>query len=105
MRRQQAKVLFEALEGRTFYSGTFSGLVHNDLNADRLADEGATVPATTVYLDRNRNGRFDTGELSTVTDASGRYRLTNVPSGQNLVRIALPDGWIATNPAGRSGVP
>ena len=38
------------------------------------------------------------GELNAVTDASGKYVISNVPAGTHLLREVLPPGWIQTYP-------
>lgn len=101
--KSAAAVLFEALEGRDLFSATITGLVHNDINGDGRLDEFSTAPATRVYVDANKNGRRDSGELSTLTDANGLYVLKNVPAGDTLVRFELPKGWVPSNATAHVG--
>src|SRR5208337_1210277 len=53
----------------------------------------------TVYLDANKNGRLDPGELSTTTDADGRFTFPNLGAGTYLVEEQPPPGWTLTGPA------
>ena len=64
----------------------------------------AGVPNVTVYLDANNNGKLDTGELFTTTNASGAYTFTNVPAGTPVIRQILPAGDTQTSPAGGFGI-
>jgi uncharacterized protein (DUF2141 family) len=43
-----------------------------------------------VYVDLNRNGRYDEGEPYDFTDENGRYGITNVPLGTMLLREVPP---------------
>ena len=51
-----------------------------------------------VWIDANANGRRDAAERSARTGLSGRFRITGVPLGSNLLRISTPSGWYRTNP-------
>ncbi len=67
-----------------------SGRLFDDRNNNNQADPGEpNLPGVTVYVDANVNFRFDAGERSAITDASGRYVLGNLPSGDAIVR-AVP---------------
>ena len=54
----------------------------------------------TIYLDTNRNGTLDEGELSTVTDGNGNYTFTGLVPGTYAVAEVLQLGWRQTSPAG-----
>jgi hypothetical protein len=57
-----------------------TGVVFNDANLD--GSKGSTEPGlagVTVYVDSNKNGVKDTGELSTVTDSTGTYKFFLAP--------------------------
>ena len=75
------------------------GYVFNDTNGNGLFDSGAggetTIPGRTVYADANNNGGLDAGEVSGVTDDSGRYVLM-LPQGNHRLRQILPAGWAET---------
>ncbi|MEH1899398.1 MAG: putative Ig domain-containing protein [Nostoc sp.] len=51
----------------------------------------------TVYIDKNNNGRRDSDELFTKTDANGIYSFT-LPVGNYTVAEELPGGWSQTIP-------
>ncbi len=104
-RKTTAAAVVEALEDRTLYNATISGLVHNDVNGDGIIDEFSVPPATHVYLDTNANGRRDNGELSVVTDLNGQYEFKDVPQGSYLVRFDLPAGWAPSNSMANVGEP
>jgi hypothetical protein len=65
---------------------------------------GAGVPGVTIYLDANNNRKLDAGELSAVTDSTGAYSITNVPSAALIVRQILPAGDTQVSPSGGLGI-
>ena len=60
----------------------------------------AGLAGQTIYLDTNRNGRFDPGERTTTTDVAGNYSFDDVPPGEYVVTEAVPAGWLQTAPNG-----
>ncbi|MBC6419822.1 MAG: hypothetical protein GDA44_14190 [Prochloron sp. SP5CPC1] len=46
-----------------------------------------------VYLDENKNGRRDSNELYTLTDADGYYSLS-IPEGIYILGLEIPPGWV-----------
>ena len=54
----------------------------------------------TVYLDQNQDGAHDSGELSTTTDAGGKYTFGELPPGNYTVAEEGQPGWQQTGPAG-----
>ena len=54
----------------------------------------------TVYLDQNRNGIFDDGEVSTETNSFGRYTFENLAAGSYVVAQEAKVGWQQTSPLG-----
>ena len=92
-----------------FQGATIAGAVWEDTNANTLCapwtdDDGRVhdeegLSDVLVYLDYNRNGRYDVAtELSTRTDAEGRYEFTSVcPAYPLTVRVENP-GWPFTEP-------
>jgi uncharacterized protein (DUF2141 family) len=84
--------------------GSISGTVFNDANGDLVRNAGeAGISGITLYNDANNNGRFDTGELSTVTNASGAYTFTGLGAGAYKIREILQSGWIQTTPTNNFG--
>ena len=61
--------------------------VFNDLNGNGVDDADPGLSGVTVYLDLNTNGAFDGGEPSDVTDGTGAYDITNLPTGMYSVNI------------------
>ena len=99
--------------------GTISGTKFNDLNGDGVrqpsgadgiagnADDEAGLSGWTVYLDQNKNGQLDQGEVSTTTLADGSYSISVIPDADRttplvndpyIVREVAKAGWIATTP-------
>jgi len=73
------------------YVGTSLG-ARQDTSANRLSN-------FTVYIDKNSNGRFDSGERNVQTDSTGRYRITNVSQGSYRVRVNAISGYRVATPA------
>ncbi|WP_197455632.1 beta-propeller fold lactonase family protein [Stieleria neptunia] len=77
--------------GHRSVATTLSGTVLDDPNHNRAADSGeASSAGVRVYLDTNRNGRFDSGEPETLTDADGAYSFTGLTPGDYTVRVDQP---------------
>jgi SdrD B-like domain len=72
--------------------GSISGVVFNDLNGNGVQDAGEpgltgwTVTAT------------ESVDLTTTTDSTGHFQITNVSSGTWTVRVVSPAGWVQTTP-------
>jgi hypothetical protein len=83
---------------------SISGTVWNDLDGDGVKDSNEVgVANITVYNDANNNSKLDTGEKTTVTDASGLYTLASLSSGSYKIRQILQSGWVQTTPANNYG--
>lgn len=86
--------------GQRTTSSSVSGHLYEDRNGNQQPDVGESdLAGVTVYLDSNSNFRFDVGELSALTDSSGRYTLSNVPTGHRTVRVVPPPGLNVSSPA------
>ncbi|HEY9610683.1 SdrD B-like domain-containing protein, partial [Allocoleopsis sp.] len=88
-------------------AGQISGMKFNDLNGNGVQDTGeAGLAGWTIYLDNNNNGQLDTGEVSTVTDAQGKYSFSVTPDAIKstttndpyYVREVNQTGWTQTSP-------
>jgi subtilisin family serine protease len=69
------------------------GSVFEDANASLSRDVGENgLAGWTVYIDRNGNGVFDTGEPSTLTLADGSYRIRGIfgPGSVTIREIVKP---------------
>jgi ELWxxDGT repeat protein len=64
---------------RKLVNSRITGRLFVDANDNRALDPGEpTVPGLTIFVDRNRNGRLDSNEVSSVSDSEGRYALENI---------------------------
>ncbi|WP_017294026.1 S8 family serine peptidase [Geminocystis herdmanii] len=79
--------------------GGIEGSIWDDVNGNGTWDSGENpLPNWQVYLDQNRNGQFDQGEITTVTDANGNYLFEDLAPGSYVVAEVIPSGWQQTYP-------
>ncbi len=84
--------------------GSIAGMVWNDLDGDGVKDSNEVgVANITVYNDANNNSKLDSGEKTTITDATGAYKLSNLSAGSYKIREVLQSGWSQTTPANNYG--
>jgi uncharacterized protein (DUF2141 family) len=77
-----------------------TGTVWNDTNSDGV--KGSTekgVSGWRVFIDKDKDGIFDSGEPSVLTDSSGNYSFKTLSAGSYRVREVLPSGWRRTAPS------
>lgn len=80
--------------------GSLTGRLFNDRNGNGKPNAGETALANwTVFLDADRDGQLDPGEISTTTNAAGNYTFANLEAGVYRVSYVLPAGWLRINPA------
>ena len=72
--------------------GSISGVVFNDLNKNGGQDAGE--PGLTGWTVTATEGVI----LTTTTDSTGHFQITNVTSGTWTVRVVPPAGWVQTTP-------
>ena len=76
-----------------------SGSIFNDANGNAKQDTGEKgIAGRTVYIDKNKNGKFDVGEPSTVTASDGSYSFKTLLAGSYRARQVLPAGSRSTSP-------
>jgi len=92
--------VMETLELRRLLSaGSISGIVFNDVNGNWSHDSGEPLLAGwTVYIDANKNGKLDSGEVSTTTNAQGQWSIGNLAAGTYQVREVVKSGFRPTAP-------
>ncbi|QOV87607.1 choice-of-anchor Q domain-containing protein [Humisphaera borealis] len=92
---------FEVQSSVVTSKGSVAGVVFKDLNGNRIQDAGeAGLKGWLVWADLNKDGRLNYNEPRTVTNSAGRYTLTNVPAGYQLLRLEKRTGWQQTTPRG-----
>ncbi|MBI1296119.1 trypsin-like serine protease [bacterium] len=76
---------------------TVTGSLFNDLNGNRVQDEGEPSIAGAEVTANDATRSADDFVRSVVTDANGVYTFTNVPVGQYVLTVSLPPGQEAVN--------
>jgi len=80
-------------------AGSIQGTLFEDVNGNGSGGTGeGPLVNWTVFLDTNRNGRLDTGELQTATDNGGRYKFSGLVPGGYRVQEIIPSGWVGVTP-------
>ncbi len=88
---------------QTSRTESISGFKWNDQNGDGAFQRNEVgLGGVTIYVDTNRNGQLDEGEISTVTssdrDSLGTYQLVGVQPGIHEIREVVPEGYQQTFP-------
>ena len=93
----------EALETRSLMAAEIFGALYadNDRSGGKTGPDEA-LRGWRVYIDTNRNGAYDTGEKSSLTNVDGDYSITGLLGGTYPVAVQLKPGWIPTTPAERN---
>lgn len=89
-------------DGLTQYTppGMLSGVVYDDVNGSGRIDTGdARQSGVRVFVDANRNDRFDRNEQSVRTNARGEYHLGDLEPGRHRIGVTAVEGFAATTPA------
>jgi len=80
--------------------GEIRGTKWNDLNGDGTKDANEPgLAGWNIYLDVNRNGRWDLGEPNVLTDSQGGYTFTDLKAATYVVTEVQQPGWTRTFPA------
>ena len=77
--------------------GSISGKVFEDTNQNGTYDEDEMpLPGVRLYADLDENGLFDEGEPFSLSDENGDYHISDLPSGNYVLRpdnTTLPEGY------------
>jgi hypothetical protein len=78
-----------------------TGNVFNDANGDKLKNATEKgLRAWRVFIDKDKDGIFDAGEASVLTDANGFWVFKALSAGTYVVRVVQQSGWTRTTPSG-----
>jgi hypothetical protein len=81
-------------------SGGISGTVFNDANDDHKMDNGELgLGLWQVYIDKNNDGKYDTGDVLATTNADGNFSFTNIAPGTYTIRIVQRSATTTTTAA------
>jgi hypothetical protein len=76
-----------------------AGVVFNDLNGNGTRDVVEPgLGGWTVFLDKNNNGKLDTGERSRVTTSNGAFRFPGLVASTYNLRIVQQTGFTRSAP-------
>lgn len=80
---------------------SIAGNVYKDLNGNGNKDTGeGAFGSVTLWIDWDKDGVKDAIEPTTLSDASGNYKFSNLGPGTYRVRQVTPSGWRLRNPIG-----
>lgn len=98
---QPTQIRIDVNFGNYGQRGSISGRKFNDANGNGIKDANELgVEGVIIYIDVNRDGVFNLGEPSQVTDEFGRYKIDRLVPGTYLVREYSPSGSTQTFPGG-----
>jgi uncharacterized repeat protein (TIGR01451 family) len=79
--------------------GSISGYKFEDIDGNgRKNKKDPGVSGFKIFIDENKNGEYDEGELFTITGKIGRYSFKDLPLGTYTVCEVNQSGWIQTYP-------
>jgi serine-aspartate repeat-containing protein C/D/E len=74
-------------------SGSISGYVFDDTNGDgKWESTEKAVAGVEIFIDSNKNGVVDSGEVTTVTGSNGEYTFAGLAAGTYRIREVVPSG-------------
>lgn len=78
-----------------------AGVVFKDVNGNGGRDAGEKgISGWRVYVDTDNDGKYDSGEKSAISDATGAYKIANLTKGTFSVRQVPASGWRVARPKG-----
>lgn len=79
---------------------SISGTFFYDFNGNGKWDTGESIsPSWGVYIDVNKDGKQDAGDIYIRANASGKYIFDGLAAGTYVIRAATATGWQQTFPA------
>ena len=96
-------MMIDRLEPRQLYA-SIAGYVFNDDDSSLQFDNKDTARAgTTVFIDANANGTFDSGEQSTTANSKGVYSFTGLAAGDYLIGTTTDNDLYKSTTASKHG--
>ncbi len=81
--------------------GSISGYYFYDSNANGVWNSGEQIsPLWYLYLDLNRDGRYDSGDIKIRANSNGLYSFSGLAAGTYYIRSTSFSNWRQTTPAG-----
>jgi hypothetical protein len=80
-----------------------TGYKYQDVNGNGVDDNEPRLSGFIFYLDRDGDGRLDTGEPADTTDNNGVFRIETSEIGRYFIREAPSPGFVQTQPANNAG--
>jgi protocatechuate 3,4-dioxygenase beta subunit len=79
---------------------TLSGTVFSDTNSNGKQDSGeAGLSGWTVYVDLNKDGKFESSENNKTTASNGTYSFVSLKAGTYEIRVVPKTGYTLTAPS------
>jgi uncharacterized membrane protein len=96
----------QSVTGKNFGVSTsvlISGAVFNDANSDRIRNATEKgLSSWRVFIDKDKDGLFDAGEASVLSDINGNWSFRTLAAGTYVVRVVQQSGWTRTTPTAGS---
>jgi hypothetical protein len=78
-------------------TGSVSGTFFYDSNGNGVWNSGeAASPQWYLYIDANKDGKYDAGDTEIRADTSGRFTFSGLAAGTYVIRAATAAGWQQT---------
>ncbi|MGY4320585.1 MSCRAMM family protein [Bradyrhizobium sp. JR3.5] len=86
------------LDFANFKTFSISGTKYTDITGNGITADDTPLANVTIFIDKNKDGVFDAGDLSTTTAADGTWSFTGLDytvAGDKVYEV-LPSGYVET---------